>query len=345
MLQLEELPSAMSLLDLSHNLYQGLLLKASDLTVQLSQSTSLVVNMKGNHIYCPLPGKSELPSQLDLLSDRCEIDYRSLIPYGSVLACLLVVALSVFLLVKCRFKQLFTRVLAWMLLPRFLYAKYCVLYLVSVYSLVTMALSFNSTVSALAIDSPDSCSLVNLKQLWIDQIPTRFVDSDGTTVPSPALYSNFSLYASLLLSSFPGRLYPELVQENIETFRTLCLGFAPGECAYQNNSYRCYRAVDFAQNDRESFFKFLWASVALVVVKELIKLLAVSYVCCVPSRVPGAIEVNSLWAPLLALPFRQRFCNLVVLASPRFFDHLRSLLFEGLTIYGVFLFEYLPDHM
>ena len=70
-LQLSALPSTMTLLDLSHNLYQGLLLKASDLAVQLSLSTSLVVNLKGNHIYCPLPGKSELPSKLDLLTDRC----------------------------------------------------------------------------------------------------------------------------------------------------------------------------------------------------------------------------------------------------------------------------------
>jgi hypothetical protein len=173
-LQLSSLPATMIFVDLSHNLYQGLLLKTSDLTVQLSQSTSLVVNLKGNHIYCPLPGRSELPAKLDLLTDRCEIDYRSLIPYGTALVCALVLAFAVFLLAKCRFKQIYTRVLSWMLLPRFLFAKYCVVYLVSVYSLVTVALSFNSTVSALAIDSQDSCILVNLKQFWINQISQSF---------------------------------------------------------------------------------------------------------------------------------------------------------------------------
>ena len=75
-LQLSALPATMTLVDLSFNLYQGLLLKASELTVQLSHSTSLVVNLKGNHIYCPLPGNSELPAMLDLLTARCEIDLK-----------------------------------------------------------------------------------------------------------------------------------------------------------------------------------------------------------------------------------------------------------------------------
>ena len=343
-LQLNALPATVSSVDLSHNLYQGLLLKASDLTVQLSQSTSLVVNLKGNHIYCPLPGKSELPSKLDLLTDRCEIDYRSLIPYGTALACMLVVALAVFLLVKCRFKQIYTRVLAWMLLPRFWLAKYCVIYLVSVYSLVTMALNFSSMVSALAIESPDTCSLVNLKQLWNNQIPSSFAASDGTVFPSPNLYSNFSQYASLLLSNFPGRKYPDSVQRNIEFFQKLCLRFASGECAYQNSSYLCYRVVDFAQNDRDSFAKFLWASAALFVMKELMKLLAVLYTCCVSTRVPGAIEVNSLWAPLLALSLRRRCCSLVVLASPPFFDNLRVFLFQGFKIYGFFILVFVRSN-
>ena len=336
-LRLSALPATINLVDLSHNLYQGLLLKASELTVQLSQSTSLVVNLKGNHIFCPLPGKSELPSKLDLLTDRCEIDYRSLIPYGTALVCAFVVTLAVFLAVKFGFKQIYTRALNWMLLPRFLFAKYCVLYLVSVFLFVNMVLSFNSIVSALAIDSPDSCSLVNLKQLWINQIPFPFINRDGTNFPSPELFSNFSQYASLLLSNFPGRLHLNYVEENIGFFRLLCLDFAP-ECAYQNNSYRCYRGIDFAQNDRDSFAKYLRASVALVAVKELIKLLAVLYTCCVPSRVPGAIEVNSLWAPLLALSLRRRCCSLVVLASPPFFDNLRGFLFEGLIFFDFFFF-------
>ena len=218
-LQLNALPATITLMDLSFNLYQGLLLKSSDLTVQMSQSTSLVVNLKGNHIFCPLPGNSELPSNMDLLADPCEIDYSSLIPYGTALVCALVTALTVFLLGKCRFKRIYTRVLTWMLLPRFLFAKYCAMYFVSVFSLVNLALNFNSMISALAVDSPDSCSLVNLKQLWINEIPAGFINPDGTDFPSPDIYSNFSQYASLLLSSFAGQVYPELVQENIAFFR------------------------------------------------------------------------------------------------------------------------------
>ena len=343
-LQLSALPPTITLVDLSHNLYQGLLLKASDLAVHLSQSTFLLVNLKGNHIYCPLPGNSELPSNIHLITDRCEIDYHSLFPYGTALACALMSAFFVFLLGKCRFKQIYTRVLTWMLHPRFLLAKYCVIYFVGVFLLVNTVLSFYSMVSALEIDSPDSCSLVNLKQLWINKIPYRFAYSDGQNFPLPDLYSNFSQYASLLLSNFPGQLYPDSVQENIGFFRNLCLDFASGECAYENKDYRCYRAVDFAQNDREFFAKLLWASVALVVVKELIKLLAVLYTCCVPSRVPGAIEVNSLWAPLLALSLRRRCCSLVVLASPPFFENLRGFLFEGL-IFPFFFFRLLLDYI
>ena len=328
-LQLSSLPASINLVDLSHNLYQGLLLKASDLTVQLSQSTSLVVNLKGNHIFCPLPGKSELPSNIGLLTDQCEIDYQSLFPYGTALACALVLALIVFLLVKCRFKQIYTRIRSWVVLPRFLCAKYCVMYSVSLFSLVNIVLSFYSMVSALEVDSPDSCSLFNLKQLWINNIPPSFANQDGTAFPSPDSYTNFSQYASLLLSNFPVRQNPGRVQNIIEFFRISCLNFASDECAYQNNSYMCYRAVDFAQNDRDYFAKFLWVSAALVVVKELIKVLAVIYTICIPSRVPGAIEVNSLWAPLLALSLRRRCWSLVVLASPPFFENLRVFLFEG----------------
>ena len=326
----------MTLVDLSYNLYRGILLKASDLTVQMSMSTSLVVNVKGNHIYCPLPGKSELSSSLDLLTDRCEIDYHSLFPYGIALACALVTALTVFLLGKCRFKRIYSRVLSWMLLPRFFVAKYCVLYFVTVLSLVNVVLSFYSMVWALAVDSPDSCSLVNLKQLWINKIPIVFGNNDGTIFPSPDLFSNFFQYVSLLFSSFTYQRFPDSVQLNIEFFRNLCLNFASGECAYHNTSYQCYRVVDFAQNDRDSFAKFMWASVALVIVKELIKLLAAVYTCCVPSRLPGAIVVNSVWAPLLALSLRRRCCSLVVLSSPPFFESLRGFFFEGFITCGVY---------
>ena len=333
-LQLSALPATTTLVDLSRNLYQGLSLKASDLTVQVSLSTSLVVNLEGNHIFCPLPGKSELPSNLDLLTDRCEIDYHRLIPYGTSLACVLVVALATFLLGKCHFKQIYTRVLTWILQPRLLFAKYCVIYLIKVLSLVSMVWSFCNMFSALEVESPDSCSLVNLKQLWINNIPAVFANFDGTSFPSPDLYTNFSQYASLLLSGFPGQQFPEIVQENIVFFRSMCLDFASGECAYQNYSYRCYRVVDFAQNDRDFFSKFLWASAALVVVKEFIKLLAVLYTSCAPARVPSVIEVNSLWAPLLALSLRRRCCRLEVLVSPPFFENLHDFLFEGyLSIY------------
>ena len=342
-LQLSALPPAMALVDLSYNSYQGLLLKASDLAVQLSLSTSLVLNIKGNQIYCPLPGKSEVPEILNLLTDRCEVDYRSLFPYGTALACALVAAFAVFLLGKCWFKQMYTRVLLWMLAPRFLLAKYSVLYFISVFSLVNIALSFNSMIGALAIASPDSCSLLNLKQLWIKQNPTEFSDSDGSIFPSPDLYSNFSQYAKLLLSGFPGRQFPELVQQNLDFFQTLCEDFAAGECAYQADSYLCYRVVDFAQSDRDNFAKFLWASVALVVAKELIKLLAVLYTLCKPSRVPGALEVNSLWSPLLALSLRRRCFSLVVLASPPFWESVRVFLFEGLM--NISIFNHFPPHV
>ena len=199
--QLGALPATTTLLDLSHNLYQGLLLKASDLTVQLSLSTSLVVNMKGNHIYSPLPGKSEIPSSLDL---RCEIDYHSLFPYGTALACALVLTLAVCLLDKCHRLQIYTRVITCMMHPRWSFAKYCLIYLVSAFSLVNMVESFCGMFSALAIDSPNNCSLVNLKQFWINKIPWSFFELDGTTFPPSDTYSNFSQYASLLLSNFPG---------------------------------------------------------------------------------------------------------------------------------------------
>ena len=328
-LQLSGLPVTMTLLDLSHNAYQGLLLKASDLTVQLSVSTSLVLNMKGNQIYCPLPGKSELLSYLNLLTDRCVTDYRGLFPYGAALACALVVSLAVFLLGKFCFKQRFSRLRSWMLLPRFLLAKYCVMYFISVFSLVNIVLTYHSMTVALALDSLDSCSLVNLNQLWINKIPFDFSNIDGSRYPSPDSYSDFSQYVSLLLAGFPGRLFPAGVQMNIDSFRELCLSFAPGECAYQSDSYRCDRVADFAQSARDSFAKLMWISVALVAAKEIVRLLMVLYAFCVPSRVPSAMVVNSLWSPLLALSLRRRCFSLVVLASPPFWENLRSFLFEG----------------
>ena len=328
-LQLSALPATMSLVDLSYNSYQGLLLTASDLTVQPPQSNVLVMNMKGNQIFCPLPGKSELPSNFDLLTDRCVTDYFGLFPYGTVLASVLVAALVVFLLGKCCFKQIFKRVLSWRLLPQFLLAKHCVVYAISAVSLVNIVQSFYSMFSALAFVSPDNCSLVNLKQLWMYKVPFTFLWLDGTRFPPPDLYSNFSQYAQLSLSGFPGQLYPHEVQMNIEFFQTLCLDWVSGECAYESDNYRCIRVADFAQDARNSFAKFVWASVALVAAKEIIKLLAVLYTLCVPNRVPGALEVKSLWSPLLAMSLRRRCFSLVVLASPPFWENLRCFLFEG----------------
>ena len=54
-LQLNAFPATISFVDLSQICSRDYCWK---LTVQLSQSTSLVVNLKGNHIYCPLPEAS-----------------------------------------------------------------------------------------------------------------------------------------------------------------------------------------------------------------------------------------------------------------------------------------------
>ena len=292
-LLLNDIPATVSLLDLSYNMYKGLLLKLSDLRRPPS-SAVMVLNLKGNQIFCPLPGKSDLINGLDLLVDPCLTDFSALLPYGAALATAPMVAVLLLLLLRCHLKHPYNDVRACLMHQRFHLFKFGVFYASGVYSMVTVAMTFNSMLLALAVVSPDNCAQFNLKQMWINNMPQTFGNLDGSTFPPPLSYSNFTTYAQLLLNGFPGLEFPAAVQQNINVFQARCVNISVSECAYNSEAFLCYCAADIAQSARDSFAKFMWASLALFATKEFIKLLAVLSVLLIPNSAPTAIAAKSV---------------------------------------------------
>ena len=329
------LPNTVLNFNISYNIFENLVLDKSSFTLPpLPLSSSKVevkIDIRGNHISCPFPGIFDItdanPSKsVTVFNDGCETNFVFFTKGSVVLASLGVIA---FLTIRIfpKMKRMLMKYNKQIRISIFFVG-----YLFRFLNIFNDVLSYNYMINASLIQFPDLCPTVNDKVKFLtsmyswtnpqDSIPypdyscqnINSTDCGGISAYSNK-YTTFSTYLSLLRNGWPQKYFPELVNQDVQTFEKLCSGFIikydKNECQYNDVLSSCERRSNISATINNNFLVLIYASIVVMYSKELVKALIVIWVYVKNISGPsltGPIRgfiISSSMVPLLA--YRKTF--------------------------------------